>query len=559
MSTRSSHEDAATHDEPGLPARVSALLFLFALVLRLAMLPWRQMVEGDGVHYATLARAILAGDPSGFSNPYWSNLWPGVIAATAWLTHLDVVTAGRVASLLAGSGLAPATAALGSHTLGRRAGLLAGLLTACHPWLIHFSTLVFTESFFSLLFVMVLLGAVRAHDRTGVVATGGWAGLAMVTRPEAGAALAAVILDFLRRGRTLGYRGILPLASLFATIALAFLLGRAVLVHRYFGFWDFGGTKGAANLLIGLARTDIEKERVSTEITAEGGNALAEATEKTNLAAFASANPGLLAAHIRANLGDFAASALRVFPFVPLVGGRPALWQGGWPLMVALWAIGLSAIALIGVGLALAAPRPPLLLVTTGIVYAAGLTPFNIHDRLVVPLIPLFLVFLAHGLALATRPLPLGRAGARLGLAMAPGLLGSLSVLGLQRAPALDYAADPPIQRAAGEWLAARYPQDTTLMTAAACVGFYFHDARHSDREVLIPWADYPRVIEVARNAGARLIVAPEWHLRATRHPAAAALLDPEGSRPGLHFVAVLGEEGKRIFIFELRPPPSTP
>jgi hypothetical protein len=548
-----------TAEDPGLPAGMSAALFLFALALRLPMLAWRRMVEGDGVHYATLARAILGGDWSGLSNPYWSNLWPGVIAATAWLTHLDVVMAGRTASLLAGGLLAPATAILAGHTLGRRTGLLAGLLVAVHPWLIHFSTLVFTESFFALLLIVVLLSAVRRQDGQGVGATGVWAGLALVTRPEASAAIAAVIVGFLRRGRTIGYRAILPAAALFATIVFAFLMARALLVHRYFGSWDFGGTKGTANLFVGLARTDLERERVTTEITPEGDNALARATAETNLLGFASENPWLVARHIRANLGEFAASGLRVFPFVRLVGGRPALWERDWPPMLATGAIGLCAIALVGLGLSLAAPRPPWLLAMTPFLYAAGLTLFNVHDRLVVPLIPFFLVFLAHGLARATeRLLPAG-AGVRWGIAAVAGLVGIASVLGLQRAPALDYSVDPVVQRTAGEWLAARYPQNTTFMTSASGVGFYFHDAAHSELEVLIPWAGYSRVIEAARKESVALIVAPEWHLRAAHHPAAEELLGPEGSHPGLQLVADLQEEGRRVFIYEVQPLPSRP
>ena len=551
--TPSNDIDAAA---PGLSAQVSAALFLFALALRLPMLALRRLVEGDGVHYATLARAILAGDMSGLANPYWSNLWPGVIAAIACLTGLDVVTAGRTASLLAGSALAPATAALASHALGPRTGLVAGLLVAIHPWLIQFSTLVFTESFFSLLLVLVLLSAVRRPNGSGVGATGALAGLALVTRPEAGAAIVAILFGFLRRGRTIGYRSVLPAASLFATMVLSFVLARALLVHQYFGSWDFGGTKGAANLFVGLARTDTEKERVATEITPEGHSALAKVTEETTLLRFASENPGLLARHIRANLGEFAASSLRVFPFVPLVGGRPALWEGGWPPMMAFLALCLSAIGLVGLGLSVAAPRPPWLVATTPFLYGAGLILLNIHDRLVVPLVPLFLVFLAHGLARATKRLVAPGAGVRFGLAAGAGLLGTFSALGLQRAPALDYSADPVIQRITGQWLAARYPQDTTFMTSAPCVDFYFHDAAHEGLEVSIPWARYSRVIEVARHEGVRLIVAPEWHLRAARHPAADELLGPEGSHPGLQLVGDLVEEGKRVFIYELRPLP---
>jgi len=517
------------------------------------------MVEGDGVNYALLARSILGGDLSGLSNPYWSNLWPGVIAATAWFTGLDVVMAGRTASLLAGSFLAPATAALACRTLGLRTGLIAGLLVAVHPWLIQFSTLVFTESFFALLLVMVLLSAVRRQAGPVVAATGVWAGLALVTRPEAIAAIAAIILGFLRRGRTVGYRAVLPVASLFAAIVLAFLLARALLVHQYFGAWDFGGTKGTANLFVGLARTDIDKERIATEITPEGDNALVKVTEKTTLLGFASENPGLLARHIGANITEFVASSLRVFPLVPPLGGLPPLWEGGWPPVLAAGAIGLCTIAVVGLGLSLAAPHPPWLLVMTPFLYAAGLTLLNIHDRLVVPLVPVFLILLAHGLAGATRHLPSLGARVRFGLASTAGLLSILSVLWLQRAPALEYSGDPVVQRTVGEWLAARYPQETIFMTSAPSVGFYFHDTAHTDHEVLIPWAGYSRVIAVARKQAVRLIVAPEWHLRAAHHPAAEELLGPESSHPELQLVAELAEDGNRVFIYELQPLPERP
>ncbi len=189
----------------------------------------------------------------------------------------------------------------------------------------------------------------------------------------------------------------------------------------------------------------------------------------------------------------------------------------------------------------------------------AVLILFNIPDRLVVLLVPLFLVLLAYGLALATERLPPPGTVARFGLVAAAGIAGMLSVLRLQRAPALDYSSDPVVQRTTGEWLAARYPQNTTFMTSAACVGFYFHDAAHLDLEIPIPWAGYSRVIEVARSQGVRLIVAPEWHIRATQHPAAEELLGPEGSHPELRLVAELSEEGNRVFIYELSPLPSGP
>jgi hypothetical protein len=311
---------------------------------------------------------------------------------------------------------------------------------------------------------------------------------------------------------------------------------------------------------VGLAETDREKERVSTELTGGDENALARKAQDETPLAFALAHPGVVARHVVVDCAALVASSLRVFPFVPLVGGRPPPWGGGWPPGLILWAVGLSAVALAGLTWSLRDGGPAWLLATTGLLYAAGLAPFTVHDRLVVALAPLFLVFLAHGMVRGAGRLLPSRAWTPWSLAAGSVILGLASLAALLlRAPVLDYAGDPVVQRQAGEWLAARYPQDTIFMTAAPCVDFYFHDAAHPDREVSLPWADYPGVVEVARRQQVSLLAIPEWHLRATQHPAAAALLHPESCREELRLVATLGPEGGRMFIYELRPPAATP
>ncbi len=536
-----------------LPCQAGVLLFLFALALRLPLLPRHLLAEGDGVHYVTLARAILAGDASGLANPYWSNLWPAVIAAVAWLTRLDVVAAGRMASLVAGGCLAPATAALAARTLGRPTGIVAGLLVAGHPWLIHFSTLLFTESLFAFLLVMLLLSAVRRPGAAGAAATGVWAGLALLTRPEALAAIAAVAFGLSAAGRSKARAGAVRSVAVFLLVVLSFALARALLVHRYEGTWDLGGAKATTNILVGLAETDREKERVSTELTEHDENALAREAQDGGPLGFALAHPGLMARHVMANGAALVASSFRVFPFVPLVGGRPPLWGGAWPPVLAVWAVVLGAIALLGSVRSLRDGGPARLLAATGLLYAAGLAPFTVHDRLVVALTPLFLLFLAHGLVRGARRRLPDRSWTQWSLAAGAVVLGFASLAGLLRAPVLDYASDPVVQREAGEWLAARYPQDTVLMTAAPCVDFYFHDAAHPGRELSLPWADYPGVLECARRQKVGLLAIPEWHLRVTQHPAAAALLSPEMCQEELRLVATLGSEGGRMFLYELR------
>jgi 4-amino-4-deoxy-L-arabinose transferase-like glycosyltransferase len=548
--------------ERALPSRrVLVGLLAFAVAIRLPTLWLHRLAEGDGVHYAQLARAILAGDLSGLANPYWSNLWPAVIALTSWLTRLDVVAAGRLASLLAGSLLVVVTALLASRIFGSTTGIAAGLLAAGHPWLVHFSTLLFTESFFTLLLMAVVLVAQRAvASNRAAAAAGVLAGLAAVTRPESYVVCAVVPAWLLvvapRHGRRNAYRR----GALFLFLVAAFVLGRAGVVHHYFELWDFGvGSKGTANLIVGLAETGREQERVATEVTPEGESRLSRASEETTVLGFAREHPGLLGRHVGRNLVLLLGCAIRVFPLVPLVGGRPAIRDGGWPLPLALLVLAACGLALFGLVRGWREPgsrRETSLLAALGALYLLGLAPLIVHDRLVVALTPLFLVFLAHGLVGAAWFLWRGSA-VRLQQLVAV-LLVLLAIVSLQRllrASVLDYAGDPVVQREAGEWLRAHYAQTTRIMTASPSVGFYFYDAAHMENDLSLPWAECGRLIALARSQGVALLVVPEWHLRAVDHPAAPILLDPLNRAPDLRHVVTLGDEATgRMFIYELRP-----
>jgi 4-amino-4-deoxy-L-arabinose transferase-like glycosyltransferase len=551
--------------EGRLSRRAIVGLALFAAALRLPTLGLHRLVEGDGVHYAQLARSILAGDWSGLANPYWSNLWPGLIAAASWSTGLGVVAAGRLASLVSGVLLVPATAALATRLGGPTPGLVAGLLCAVHPWLIHFSTLVFTESFFALTLVSLLLAGLSAAEGWGAaVLAGVLGGAALTTRPEAYAGIAAVALVFARSVAVRRTRGDFARAGAFLGIVLLFVLGRALLVHHYYGRWDLGlGTKGTANLFVGLATTDAEVVRVTTEVGPDGTNVLARKAQDVTLAGFALTHPALLARHVARNLLRLAASALRVFPFVPPAGERPAPWAGAWPVVLWIAVIAGTALGVLGVVQAGRDPRArpgALLLLATAALYALGLTPLLVHDRLVVPLVPLFLVFLAFGLVRGARVVFADERNIRTWLAAGLAAVGVLSLVSLLRTPRLAYASDHVVQRETGEWLAARYPQDRILMTAAASVGFYFHDAAHADREVGLPWGDADEVIRRARQQDAALLAVPEWHLRAAQHPAAGVLLHPDLPHPDLRHVATLGDDARgRIFVYEVQPPPGDP
>jgi 4-amino-4-deoxy-L-arabinose transferase-like glycosyltransferase len=549
----------------GLDRRAGLAQLVLAAALRVPTLLLRRLVEGDGVHYAHLARSIRAGDLSGLANPYWSNLWPAMIAVTSLGTGLDVVTAARLLSLVSGVLLVLVTAVLATRVLGPTSGLAAGLLCAAHPWLIHFSTLVFTESFFALLLTALLLAGLRAGESAGAALRAGLlAGAALLTRPEAYAAIAVILAVLALPAVRPPRRAALSRAAVFASVVALCVLGRAMLVHRYHGRWDFGlGTKGSANLLVGLAQSDQERARVATEVERDGRNVLAERAAGVTLTGFVLAHPSLLARHVRFNLARLAGSTLRVLPLVPLRGGRPAPWDGGWPLLLLVAATATLGIAFLGAAWALRDPgtrAKAALLLATGALYILGLVPLLVHDRLLVALVPLSLVFLGHGLVCVARRLTTQEARIRWSIAALAGLVGALSLSGLFRASVLDYAGEPVVQREAGEWLAARYPPDTRIMSAAVAVGFYFYDAAHARNELPLPWGNAEQVLELARRQGATLLVVPQWHLRAVGHPAATVLLRPDVPFPGLRPVATLGDDSKgRIFVYEVQPAPGIP
>jgi hypothetical protein len=554
---------SASSPEGSLGRRAWLGLFAFALLIRLPMLPLHGMVEGDGVHYAGLARDILDGNLAGLANPYWSNLWPGVIAATSWLTRLDVVTAGRLASLLAGACLAPLTAALATRTFGPATGLVAGLCVVGHPWLVHFSTLVFTESFATALLVGLLLAAQRAVTGKGAARVGLIGGLAVITRPEAYAIVAVATGYLVARAAPQGWRRACRQGALVVAVVGVFVLGRATLVHAYYGEWDFGvGLKGTANLFLGLAETDSERERISNEVvTPDGTVRLSKMMEGVTPLGFAVAHPRLFLTHLAHNAKLVLACALRVVPPITPIPGRLAPWSGNWPAALVAFAAATCGIALFGFVRAWMAPGPKLdvaLLSFAVVLYLGGLAPLNVHDRLFVALVPLCLIFFARGLVdgfgcLVPRVAATDRQSLLVGLV---GVQALIALALLTRAPELDYSGERQVQRAAGEWLKARYPQTVRIMTPSPFVSYYFYDRQHAGNELSLPWADEPGLVALARQFEADLIIAPEWHLQAALHPAAMTLTDPSRCLPDLEHVVTLGlASPDRVFIYALRRP----
>jgi hypothetical protein len=536
--------------------RLAALTVILgvAAAARAPTLRLRRVVEGDGVHYSALARDVLAGDLSGLGNPYWSNLWPGAIALTRAVTRVDVVSAGRWASLVSGVLLAGATALLAECLFDGLAAWAAGLAVAAHPWLVHFSTLVFTESFFALLLTLLVWAAWRAAQIPSpgrALLLGLIAALAVVTRPEAFGVLGLALALRLAVGwRTRTWRAAARDLGLVLAVVALLVTARVALCRYYYDVWDLGiGSKGAANFIIGMAEDDAAKERITSEVTPEGENRLDAELRHASLLRLALAHPRLVLRHTARNLWALAQAAARVFPPVPVsagAGGLDPRWQ---PLLRVIAAASLAA-ALAG----LVAGRAGAWLAAVLALYLLGLAPLNVHDRLVVALVPLVMAALGHGVArgLVVLRCPPGLAAAAIGLGGVA--LAAVSAQAVLHAPSLPYGDDPPVQLDAARWVAAHFGSDTRLMTPCPAIAFYLFDPGYEPSrkydEVDLPWLAAPELVAFAVKQEVQVLAAPEWYLTSARHPAAAALLAPETPAAGLRPLATVGAAPYRVHLY---------
>ena len=544
-----------------------AALLLVAGLARVHTLEARYLVEGDGAIYAALARQAAAGDLGGLTNSYWSNLWPAVILATSTLTGLDEVGAGRLASLAAGLLLIPVTGALAGRLAGPRAAVFGALAAAAHPWLQHFSTLVFTESLFALLLtasVLSLWDAATQPGRRAVWQAAALIGAALLTRPEAAALAALGTLSLLVIGSArLGRREAGFRATAIVLCAVLTIGARALAIHHVAETWDFGGLKGFANLLVGLARDDAEMEQIVHSVTESGESRLTTNVEKESALSFVLRHKAVVARHVFDNLGKIARCATRVYPPAPVSLG--AFFFMDTRLGIVIRGADWAALALAMAGVAVPLWRrkdraAPLFVSANLLVYLAGLSPLLIHERLVLAPVPLFLALLAAGLSHLVDAL-----SGRLRLAAvttATALLLALvpaGAVGIVTDPDPSYAFDWPVQREAGLWLHSRYPTSMRLMTISAAISYYFYDGMTQGNEVDFPWGPYPAFVDFARRSECDLVAAAEWHLEAARFPVAVNL-KPDGDHPGLEYVGTIGSPPPfRVHVFRVERPPAPP
>jgi len=541
-------EDSA----PGKTGWILAALVLLALALRFMLFRFHQIIEGDGVHYAALARLISRdGSLLGAANAFWSNLWPLVISAFDLFAQ-DLELAGRLASTFFGSLTVLPVYLICREFLNTRTSLVAASLVAAQPYLLRFSVLLYTESFYTFLLAWVLWLGIRLIKSPDRAERWLWLGLlvgaGLWTRPEIQApAIILVIASFLRSfPKRMVFGKALKGTALCAGVVLVFLFSRTLLIHQYSGKLSFGfQEKLWFNLREGLAYYENHEKYLNQF---ENGQFVNRSPEKKRLFPFIWENRDQIVGRLKGNV-------TRILPaYVRVLGptkGISVLHNTG---------LGLIVLGILGTLLQKKTRRWALLLIIIAVFYSIPWLFIFIVDRFVVPLAIISVIFTAAGLLL----LEGGIAALfnRRWFTVWP-VLSSLIVMAFLMRTAtwarhdrnFGWDSDPVVQKEAGVFLKDHFPQETRILTGGPHVPFYFYDGDPYKSSIQsIPYAPYEEVVQFARKKKVTLLVLPEWTLVGSDYP--IKWLVTEGIRARrLRTVKVIGSQKPwRIWIYRVLP-----
>lgn len=546
--------DSLTEEDsvPAHPAWILAALFFIALGLRLMLYRYHQMIEGDGVHYAALAR-LISSDHNllGMANVYWSNLWPLVIAASNLFVK-DIELAGRLASTFFGSLTILPVYLISREFLNTRTSLVAASFVAAQPFLLRFSVLLYTESFFTFVLAWVLwlgIRLIKTPDRTERwFWLGLFVGLGLWVRPEIQApafilAMASLIRGFPKR---MVFRRALKGSALFAGLILIFLFSRSVLIHHYFGKWHFGfGEKVLFNVREGLAYYGNHEKYLNRF---ENGQFVNQLPEQKTLFPFLWQNKVQIVGRLKVNITRILPAYVRV---LTPTRGISVLHNTGVVFLL---------LGILGTLLQKKTRRWALLLIIIGIFYSVPWLFIFIVDRFIVPLSIGSVVFTAAGLLLLE--VSIASLFKRCWFKVWP-VLSSLIVIAFFMRTAtwarhdrsFGWDSDPVVQKEAGVFLKDRFPQETRILTSGPHIPFYFYDGNPYEQSIQnIPYAPYREVINYVRGKKINLLVLPEWVLIGSDFPIKG--LVTEGARArGLRLVGVIGRQKPwRVWIYRVLP-----
>jgi hypothetical protein len=492
-----------------------AALVAAALLIRLYAFRFHPAIEGDGIHYASLARDMLAtGDLSWGLSPYRASLYQYLVAGAAVVAG-DVHLAGKWVSALAGALLVVPLWLLARTMFSRPVAWITAALVVVHQALLNYSAMLFTESVFLLLLWTGLYAGWRGiMDRkpgAGLI-SGLLLGLAATAHPQGIGSvfvpLALAGLQFVQRGRD-SWRRLVWSAGLLL-LGFGFLVGAFTLAVRLEWGQSPWSSKTLPNLIAGEDHDAYDPARTArylwTVDESGQGYGVDAAAAETSVLGYILAHPLELAGRMYRNLGrldrEILQSAL-----------RPSQFTGAQTLFAILVGLGLFG--------AVWSKRTVPAHLYLGTVVAFNFLSnslFFFHDRLLLPIVPAVLIWCALGM------LHLGGwFGAMLGNQEAqPHLNRRLALAGwavfltlclvlvanyVRLAPTL--IGSPVHEKEVGLWMRENLPQNVRLMADNPYTAYYFYTGTQA--YVRTPYENYERFIAFAQEAKVDYLLLTEW------------------------------------------------
>lgn len=181
--------------------RLLYLLSLAFLLRLLLVLCFEQVISPDGVQYVDLGRNLMVGNFREGLSTYWSPLYPMLVGFSS-LFFRDPEFAGRFISVVAGSLLLIPAYKLIRNWYDERVAFIGACLITFHPLLIYYSTVLLSESTYTLLFTCgVLAGwsALSGGRARSFLLAGATFGACYLLKPEAALYLLLLLIPTLGR------------------------------------------------------------------------------------------------------------------------------------------------------------------------------------------------------------------------------------------------------------------------------------------------------------------------------------------------------------------------
>lgn len=502
------------------PWRILAFWTLAAFLLRLFII-WRfeQVISPDGVQYVALGHNLMAGQFQAGLSIYWPPLYPLLVGLSSIFFN-DSEFAGRFVSVVAGGLLVLPSYGLIRNWYGERVALIGVGLIALHPLLIYYSTVLLTESTYTLLFTCgVLAGwtALSGGRARSFLLAGATFGACYLLKPEAVGFLLLLLIPTLARrvvdkasSFKSSVRNALLLCAGFLLLAAPYLF----YLRQQTGGWTLSG-KTAAHLWQG--------NRFAGEfLTPTVLPLVPDAT-----IAFVQLTKALRSEYEIFNL---------IFPptFVILTG--LGLFRKRWTNNRGwreLYLFSFIAAALAG--------------------YAVTLP----NIRFIMPLMPLLLCWVAKGVcefAEWLSELSARAKGARKVLPYLERIVAALIITGLLASlvPLSVYLwrgdkwGDYYGQKRAAAWIKQHAASQSPVIMSTVPIAAFYAGGRH----VALPDEDYAALLTRARRERVGYLLVNERNFKFMR---LSFLLDEAGAHPGLRLVHLIAEApGHKILIYAL-------